>query len=58
MKLPLLLTDQECDDLWSALTVWQRHLNKKENPNTTKAIKQLIAKVKIHKGKFYEQTKR
>jgi len=37
---------EELNDLWSALTVWEREIDQKKNPITTRAIKRLIKKVR------------
>ena len=39
-------TNQELNDLWSALVVWQRTIDKKQNPQTYKDIEKLIKKVR------------
>lgn len=51
-KKPMNLTIQNCDDLWSALVVWEKHLDHKNNPCTSRAIKILIKKVRAHQKKF------
>lgn len=38
--------EQELNDLWSALTVWQKKLDQKLNPITHKEIKKLIVKIR------------
>jgi hypothetical protein len=43
-------TNQELEDLWSALGVWQRNLDKKQNPQTDKDITKLIKKVRKYLG--------
>lgn len=48
MSKPLKLTNDECQDIWSALSVWQRELDKKNNPITNKAITKLIKKIRKH----------
>ena len=37
---------EELNDLWSALSVWQKEIDQKKNPQTTRAIKRLIKKVR------------
>ena len=44
-KVKCELTNQELEDLWSAMTVWLRHLDKKQNPQTEKDLNKLIKKV-------------
>ena len=39
-------TNQELNDLWSALTIWEREIDKKVNPTTHKDIVKLIKKVR------------
>ena len=51
-KLSMKLSNQECEDLWSALVVWDRHLNHEVNPSTSKAIQRLIKRVRSHIGKL------
>lgn len=43
-------THEELQDIWSALSVWDKHLDKKANPQTAKAIKKLILKVRKNIG--------
>ena len=47
MKIALMVDNQELNDLWSALTVWENKINKHENPHTYKSIQNLIVPVKI-----------
>ena len=42
-------TVQELEDIWSALTVWEKVIDKKLNPKTTKDIQKLIKKVRKFK---------
>lgn len=46
--IPVELNNEELQDLWSALAVWQDELDKKRNPLTAKALKNLTAKVRKH----------
>lgn len=51
-KKPMNLSWQESEDLWAALASWEKHLDKKKNPITHKAIKRLIVRVRAHINKF------
>lgn len=43
---PVMLSNEELQDLWSALTTWEKHLDHKRNPITSAAITKLIKKVR------------
>lgn len=55
VKLPMNLSIQECDDIWSALVVFRRHIGPKKNPETTKAINRLIVRVRAHIKKCHSR---
>lgn len=42
------LSNDELQDIWSAITVWQKHLDKKENPRTNRALNKLVKKIRQH----------
>lgn len=39
---------EELNDLWSALTVFQRELDQKQNPKTHRALKRLVKKIRSY----------
>lgn len=51
-KLNLALTSQETDDLISAVGIWERDIDKKENPNTAKELKTLLKKLWKHNKRY------
>lgn len=50
MKDKYEFNQQELEDLWSSLTVWERIIDKKQSPQTTKDIRRLIKKIKRYLG--------
>lgn len=50
MKIKCKFTNQQLEDLWSALTVWQDKLDKQKDTETAEDIKKLIKKVRKYLG--------
>ena len=40
------LSNNDLQDIWSALAVWLRHIDKIQNPKTAKDIEKLIKKIR------------
>lgn len=44
MVLNIKLTEDQCENIRSAIYVWSKHLDKKQNPRTAKELKLLDKK--------------
>lgn len=42
------INNDEANDIWSAISVWQKHLDHNENPLTSKALEKLTSKIRKH----------